>query len=81
METNFSKALDLLQQLQNTIETQQKDIDKLTKRMAMLRELNLKLRKERDDLRAKNAEQLQRIAQLSRKASFSNSPLPSKHKK
>ena len=74
MDANFSKALDLLQQLQNTIETQQKDIDRLTKRMTMMKELNQKLRKERDDLRVTNAEHLQRIAQLSRRSSLFSSP-------
>ena len=69
-----NKALDLLQQLQNTIETQQQEIEKLQSKITTLKSQNDKLRKERNDLRGENSEQLARIAQLSRKTSLDSSP-------
>ncbi|XP_011403942.1 PREDICTED: uncharacterized protein LOC105312754 [Amphimedon queenslandica] len=65
----YEKALGLLQQLQNTIETQQKDISRLQSRVKSLRGQNDELRRERDELRESLADKMNKIAELSRKTS------------
>lgn len=76
---NYSKALDLLQQLQDTIQSQQEEINKLRSRVKLLKDQNDELRKERDDLRVKTNDQLGTIAELSRRHSLNNSPPSPKH--
>lgn len=65
----YAKALDLLQQLQNTIESQQKDIARLHARIKVLKDQNEELRKERDELRLTNANNQSHIAELTRRNS------------
>lgn len=66
---SYEKAIGLLQQLQNTIETQQKDISRLQSRVKSLRGQNDELRRERDELRESLADKMNKIAELSRKTS------------
>lgn len=65
----YNKGLDLLQQLQTIIVSQQEQVSKLNSKLKALREQNDELRRERDDLRRCNAEQQNTIAELSRKSS------------
>lgn len=72
----YEKALGLLQQLQNTIESQQRDIARLHSRVKSLRGQNEELRKEREELRESLAEKVNKIAELSRKNAMQGHSLP-----